>query len=351
MNVRDNYQRIMSVEEAMEALHSDGFVELSSVGETNTASEDVLFMDLKENKEAKESENKEEFVVDDIEVPTEIINYDEETEKNTVNEEDTSKCFTLEEDSPENLNQEVHLEKSMNELNNELSGNEREENDLEISSSNEIPGSEILTTHPISHKVTEEKNRSMNSSEKQNIKEINKKDNESAKTDFNDSKVIKESTTDVSPVQVSQILKNTDNLIEQIRENLDQSKEENVKETKKTPGKRNDKKLIIVMSTLESNNSEVEKRLDEVEGTEETLKQEDMQSPKLHLVKKGGVFTIDNKKTPSFPIRENWEVLKPGNSNKRKTSQDTVNLNFKLDDCNMCKKCNVSIYLNLLMII
>ena len=105
------------------------------------------------------------------------------------------------------------------------------------------------------------------------------------------------------------------------------------------------------MSTLESNNSVAEKSPDEAEDEEETVKPDDLQSPKLHLVKKDGVFTIDNKKTPSFPIKENWEVLKPATRNTRKTGLEIVNLNFKVDDCNLCKKCNVSIDLNFKIII
>lgn len=330
----ERYERIMSVEEAMEALHSDGFMELSSVGDTRSVSEDALVVDDKDS----DVRDKDVLIVRNKEDSSEIINYEEVAEEKTSDNEDTSKCFTLEEDSPETVNPGKLSEKDVTENSEALSTDSSDKchNDKEITDKiNVISGDE---TNSISEEVRN-----------QDTKETKKKVEESKETNDNVSEVIEGNKSDVSPVQVSQILQNTDNLIEEIRENLDHSKEEIVNEVKNPPAKKQNDKLIIVMSTLESNISEREKCSEIDECNDDTTKQEDKESPKIHLVKKDGIFTIDNKKTPTIPIRENWEVLKPANRNKRKSSQENINLelnlNLKVDDCNMCKKCNVSINL------
>ena len=83
--------------------------------------------------------------------------------------------------------------------------------------------------------------------------------------------------------------------------------------------------LIVVTSTLDKYSGKVDSPVKEELKDHELKKSED--KLQLHLVKKDGVFTIEKKSRNQV-----------GRRKKRKTA-----LNFKTDNCNICKFCNVSI--------
>ena len=83
--------------------------------------------------------------------------------------------------------------------------------------------------------------------------------------------------------------------------------------------------LIVVTSTLDKYSGKVSSPVKEELKDIELKKSKD--KLQLHLVKKDGVFTTEKKSRKHS-----------GRRKKRKTE-----LNFKTDNCNICKFCNVSI--------
>ena len=131
----------------------------------------------------------------------------------------------------------------------------------------------------------------------------------------------KETSVGSTSDHFSQILRHTDTTFEKIRETITKNEYgTNVSE----PEDRKDE-LIVVTSTLDKYSGKVGSPVKEELKDIELKKSKD--KLQLHLVKKDGVFTIEKKSRKHS-----------GRRKKRKTV-----LNFKTDNCNICKFCNVSI--------
>lgn len=131
----------------------------------------------------------------------------------------------------------------------------------------------------------------------------------------------KETSVESTSDHFSQILRHTDTTIEKIRETI--TKNEYCTNIPEPEDRKHE--LIVVTSTLDKYSGKVDSPVKEELKDHELKKSED--KLQLHLVKKDGVFTIEKKSRKQV-----------GRRKKRKTA-----LNFKTDNCNICKFCNVSI--------
>ena len=132
---------------------------------------------------------------------------------------------------------------------------------------------------------------------------------------------VKETSVGATSDHFLQILRHTDTTIEKIRETI--TKNEYCTNIPEPEDRKHE--LIVVTSTLDKYSGKVDSPVKEELKDHELKKSED--KLQLHLVKKDGVFTIEKKSKKQV-----------GRRKKRKTA-----LNFKIDNCNICKFCNVSI--------
>ena len=132
---------------------------------------------------------------------------------------------------------------------------------------------------------------------------------------------VKETSVGSTSDHFLQILRHTDTTIEKIRETI--TKNEYCTNIPEPEDRKHE--LIVVTSTLDKYSGKADSPVKEELKDNELKKSED--KLQLHLVKKDGVFTIEKKSKKQV-----------GRRKKRKTA-----LNFKRDNCNICKFCNVSI--------
>ena len=131
---------------------------------------------------------------------------------------------------------------------------------------------------------------------------------------------VKETSVGSTSDHFLQILRHTDTTIEKIRETI--TKNEYCTNVPEPEDRKHE--LIVVTSTLDKYSGKVDSSIKEELKDNELKKSED--KLQLHLVKKDGVFIIEKKSRKQV-----------GRRKKRKTA-----LNFKTDNCNICKFCNVS---------